>query len=100
MVSLRAQNYKLIQHAELTVDVIHRGGTAGQAQDSTVAAVDMSDGVATQRGVHVEAEEHSNTQQSDDPGQGAAGVQPSGGHDGVIPERFTHSNVPAEGEHC
>ncbi len=81
----------------LTIDVTYGGGTAGQVQDSTVAAIDVLDGIATQRDIQVESEEHSDTQQSDEPGQGAAGVQPSRCHDGVIPEWFTHSNVPAEG---
>lgn len=84
----------------LTIDVTYRGGSAGQAQDSTVAAVDVFDSIATQWDIHVEGEKHSNTQQSDEPGQGAAGVQPSRCHDSRIPEWFTNSNVPAEGEHC
>ena len=82
----------------LTIDVIWEGGTAGQVQDWAVAAVDVPDDVATQRCVHVEGKKYSNTQQSDEPGQGAAEVQSSWCHDGVIPERFTHSNVPAKGE--
>lgn len=61
----------------LTVDTIYRGGTAGQSEDGTVAAVDVLDRGATQRDVHVKAEENGDTQQSDDPGQGAAEVQPS-----------------------
>lgn len=44
----------------------------------------------------MEGEEHSNTQQSDEPGQSTAGVQPSWCHDAVIPEWFAHRNVPAE----
>ncbi len=88
----------LFQTNALTIDVIYSGGggAAGQAQDSTVAAVDMFDGVSTQRDIHVKAEQHSDTQHSNDPGQAAADVQPRRGHDGRIPERFTHSNVPAE----
>lgn len=56
----------------------------------------MQNDSATQRDIHVEAEEHSHKQQSKQPGQGAAGVQPSRGHDGVIPERLTDCNVPAQ----
>ena len=48
----------------LTIDIVYGGRTTGHPQDSTVAAVDVLNGVATQRGVHVEGEEHSNTQQS------------------------------------
>jgi len=36
-----------------TVDIIYGGGTACQIQDSTVAAVDVLDGIATQWGIHV-----------------------------------------------
>lgn len=56
----------------------------------------MQNDSATQWDIHVEAEEHSNRQQSKQPGQGAAGVQPSQGHDSVIPERLTDCNVPAQ----
>lgn len=56
----------------------------------------MQNDSATQWDIHVEAEEHSNRQQSKQPGQGAAGVQPSRGHDSVIPERLTDCNVPAQ----
>lgn len=80
----------------LTIDIIYGGGTAGQAQDNTVAAVDVLDGVATQRDVLVEGKEHSNTQHSDEPGQGATGVKPSRRHDGGVPEGLAHGDIPAE----
>lgn len=88
--------HTLSQTNALTVELVLWSGAAGQAQYSPVAAVHVSDGVATQWSVDVEGKEHNNTQQSNEPGQGTAVLQPSWGHDGVIPEWFTHSDVPAE----
>lgn len=79
-----------------TVDVIYGCGAAGQVQDSTVAAVDMLDDVSTQLDVFVKDKEHADKQQRDEPGQRAGGVQASRSHDAGVPERLTHSNVPAE----
>lgn len=79
-----------------TIDVTYRSGTAGQIQDDTVAAVNMLDDIAAQRDVHVEGKEDANTQQSDQPGQGTAGVQPGPRHEGGVPEGLAHSDIPAE----
>lgn len=43
----------LFQTNALTIDVVHGGGTAGQVQDTTVAAVHVMDDIATQRGIYV-----------------------------------------------
>ena len=67
----------ILNRNALTIDVTGGGGGAGQVQDAPVAAVDVFDGSVTQRHVHVEAKEHSDEQQSNDPGQSAAEVQPS-----------------------
>lgn len=84
-----------------TVDVARGdgGGAAGQAQDRSVAAVDMFDGVSTQWDVDVEGEEHADAEHSNEPGESAAWVQPSRRHDGGIPERFTHGDVPEQEGH-
>lgn len=66
----------------LTVDIIDGCGMAGQAQDGTVAAVDVVQDVATQGDVAVEGKERDDAQQGDNPGKGTANVQPSRRHDG------------------
>lgn len=81
-----------------TVDVIYGCGAAGQLQDPTVADVDVLDDVSTQLGVFVKCKEHADEQQRDEPGQRAGGVQASRSHDVGVPERLTHSDVPAEND--
>lgn len=81
-----------------TVDVVSGCGAAGQAQDPTVAAVDMLHLGSTQLDVNMEKKQHTNGQKSDDPGQRAADVQAFGRHDGGVPERLTHGDVPADAE--
>lgn len=82
----------------LTVDVVYGCAPAGQVQDPTVADVDVLDDVSTQVDVFVKGKEHADDQQRDEPGQGAGGVQASRGHDAGVPERLTHSHVPADTE--
>lgn len=81
-----------------TVDVVHGCGAAGQGQDPTVADEDIVNHVSTQRDVNMEKKQHANGQHRDQPGQRAADVQASGRHDGGVPERLTHSHVPADAE--
>lgn len=68
---------------------------AGQAQDGTVAAVDVVQDVAAQGDVVVEGKERDDAQQGGDPGKGAARVQPSRRHDGWVAEGLAYSDVPA-----
>lgn len=81
-----------------TVDVVYGCGAAGQVQDHTVVAVDIPNHVSTQLDVNMEKKQHANGQQRDEPGQRAADVQTGGRHDGGVPERLTHGDIPADAE--
>ena len=79
-----------ISALKLTIDVIYWRRFTGQVQNWAIAAIDVLDDGATQRGSHIQGKEHTDTEQSDHPGQDPREEQPRRCHDGMIPQWLTH----------